>query len=73
MTRKEERINAIQNVGAVLFVTGLIICMSIDSVFVLMIAYAFACIGVLMIYLAEFIVNKLEQRQKNKDSHRPKH
>ncbi len=66
MTHKEETINAIQNIGAVLFIIGLLLCITIDSVTVLIISYGLASVGALLIYSAEYMVNKLEQWQNKK-------
>lgn len=74
-SKKEEYTNAIQNVGAVLFFLGILGgCMAGNEI-MLIVCFAVACIGVLLIYATEYIMDKLEQKeeQKNKGPHRQAH
>lgn len=64
---KEKCINAVQNIGAVLFIIGLFcLCMSVN-VFTAVVCFAVCLAGVVLIAIAELMINKLEQREKQKN------
>lgn len=63
---KEMYINAMQNTGAVLFIIGLVGCLTIDSVLALIISWGLMFIGSTVIFIGEHIVDKQKQEQKIK-------
>lgn len=72
---KEICINASQNVGAILFILGILGGSMAVNEIMLIICFVIACMGVLLIYAAEYIMDNLEQKekQKNKGQHRQAH
>ncbi len=74
MSRKEERINALQNIGGALFISGIIGCVTIDSCIALIISWGLVSAGSLVIFICEHMLDRLEQpEEKNKGQHHHAH
>lgn len=73
MTRKEERINALQNIGAALFIIGLTGSITVDNCIVLIISWGLIFLGSLLIFIGENKMDKLKKSKKNKGQHRQAH
>lgn len=72
MSRREERVNAVQNIGAALFIIGLTGCVTMDSCITLIISWGFAFVGSLVIFIGEQMQDKHSEK-KDKGQHHHAH
>ncbi len=63
VTRKEERINALQNIGTVAAIIGLAMCMTCENFVLVVIGAVMLMSGVTAVTIGEYL---FEKEQKNK-------
>ncbi|HCJ08279.1 MAG TPA: hypothetical protein DHV96_07945 [Lachnospiraceae bacterium] len=68
MSRKEERIVAMQNIGACLFVVGILLCCMAATPLTLLLCSGAMAAGALDVYVCEILLDKLPDNKKRKTS-----
>lgn len=64
---KEEYIAAMQNIGSVMFFIGVFCCCMAVDVLTAIVCFMVSAIGFLLIVIAERMMDKLEQKEKQKN------
>lgn len=67
MKAKEECVAAMQNIGAALFVIGLFIMCTVESIVLCTIGLLMLISGVVMISIAEKLMDRLEEEERRKE------
>ena len=67
-SRKEERLIALQNIGAAIFVGGVILACSAGNPLTLMICFGAMAVGAVDIFVCGILLDKLPEDKKRKTS-----